>query len=380
MADQKFSAAQREAIFRAHDGKCFYTRAALSIGNFHIDHIIPEKLHSDPDSLAKLKESLQLHDDFDVLGFENLVPVAPERNLQKGDLLFDEHAARFYLELAGKKKARVEEELVKIERRNTGGKALVLLQEALESGKLSPDDVARILEEYQGHPEGIFQLLEQVVFADSVYVREIAREDIESLRDRPVFGANVMGGDKGLTLTHDTLGKKNVRTCREYDQALSEGYYPYTTFEIKGAALFEHRSGLLRALVNAAPAKQSFIEAPRLGVTDLHLLPYRLFPHISPDLTEEELRGSYRDKLEAGSLVVKDVKQNSIAVESLGMGHRLIEVARADFNNDGVEDVLLFEYAWATGGTLGFGGVKVITRKSADGMFEEVSLDIFDSR
>lgn len=375
MANQKFSAAQREALFRAHDGKCFYTRAALSIGGFQIDHIIPEKLLSDPEKLAELKAALQLPDDFDLLGFENLVPAASERNLQKSDMVFNEHDARYYLALARAKKARVEEELAKIQRRNTSGKALVLLQEALENGKLSPDDVARILEEHREQPEAIFRLLEKIEFADPGYVSEIAKDEIESLRDRPVFGAEVFGGADGLTLTHDSLGKKNVLTCREYDQAIGEGYYPYTTFDIKGAALFEHRSGLLRVLEKAAPPERSFLDSPRVGITDLHLLPYRLFPHISPDLTEEQLSGTYQDKLSEGSIVVRDVRQNSITLESNYMGQRIIEVARADFNGDGLEDILLFEYAWATKGTLGFGGIRVFTRKSADGMLEEVPTD-----
>jgi len=375
MANQKFSAAQREALFRAHDGKCFYTRAALSIGGFQIDHIIPEKLLSDPEKLAELKAALQLPDDFDLLGFENLVPAASERNLQKSDMVFNEHDARYYLALARAKKARVEEELAKIQRRNTSGKALVLLQEALENGKLSPDDVARILEEHREQPEAIFRLLEKIEFADPGYVSEIAKDEIESLRDRPVFGAEVFGGADGLTLTHDSLGKKSVLTCREYDQAIGEGYYPYTTFDIKGAALFEHRSGLLRVLEKAAPPERSFLDSPRVGITDLHLLPYRLFPHISPDLTEEQLSGTYQDKLSEGSIVVRDVRQNSITLESNYMGQRIIEVARADFNGDGLEDILLFEYAWATKGTLGFGGIRVFTRKSADGMLEEVPTD-----
>lgn len=372
MANQKFSAAQREALFHAHSGKCFYTRSALNIGSFQIDHIIPQSLISDPIKLAKVRAALQLTADFDLLGLENLVPVAPERNLQKSDIVFDEHNARYYLALAAEKKASIEKKLVEIERRNTGGKVLVLLQEALESRKLSPDNVAQILHEYQGRPEAIVQLLEQFTFSDSGYVSEIARDDIESLRDRPVFGAEVFGGNHGLTLTHDLLGKKNVRTCREYDQAISEGYYPYSTFDIKGAVLFEHRSGLLRVIEKAATPERSFIDSPRVGITDFHLLPYRLFPNISPDLTEEDLSGTYQDKLSEGSMEVKVVRQNSIVVESNHMGQRIIEVARADFNGDGLEDILLFEYAWAIGGTLGFGGIRILTRKSAGGVFEEI--------
>jgi len=68
------------------------------------------------------------------------------------------------------------------------------------------------------------------------------------------------------------------------------------------------------------------------------------------------------------------VSQNLLRIESAAMGQQLIEVARADFNGDGIEDILLFEYCYATGGTLGFGGIKIITRLSSDGMFELVSL------
>lgn len=55
------------------------------------------------------------------------------------------------------------------------------------------------------------------------------------------------------------------------------------------------------------------------------------------------------------------------------MGQQLIEVARADFNNDGIEDILLFEYCYATHGTLGFGGIRILTRKTENGLFEIVS-------
>jgi hypothetical protein len=54
------------------------------------------------------------------------------------------------------------------------------------------------------------------------------------------------------------------------------------------------------------------------------------------------------------------------------MGQQLVEVARADFNGDGVEDMLVFEYCYATHGTLGFGGIRILTRKSANGKFEIV--------
>lgn len=374
MSNQTFTAAQREAFHRAYAGKCAYTRQPVDMSSFHIDHIVPETLSADQQRLAAVKAELGLAAEFDLFGYENLVPVAPGVNLQKGKIVFDPHIARYYLGIAAAKKASIEEELGKIERRHTKGRALLLLQEALESGKLQAAEVAQILDDYQEAPEAIFKLLESIAFDDSGYVNEIARSGLDALKDRPVFGGDIFGDESGLTLEHDSLKTRVVRTCREFDQAVSEGYYPATTIAIKVSALFEHRSGLLRALERAGQPTISYIDSPRAGITDLHLLPYRLFPNISPDLTEEQLSGTYQDKLSEGAMVVKDVRQNSITVESNYMGQRIIEVARADFNGDGIEDILLFEYAWATEGTLGFGGVRVFTRTSADGLFEEVEL------
>ncbi len=56
------------------------------------------------------------------------------------------------------------------------------------------------------------------------------------------------------------------------------------------------------------------------------------------------------------------------------MGQQLIEVARADLNGDGIEDILLFEYCYATHGTLGYGGVRILTRTGPSKRFEDVPL------
>ena len=85
-----------------------------------------------------------------------------------------------------------------------------------------------------------------------------------------------------------------------------------------------------------------------------------------------ELSATYQDKVKYGELAVKSVSQNSVCIEGYGMGQSLVEVVKSDFNGDGIEDILLFEYCYATHGTLGYGGVRILSRKSADGKFEIV--------
>ena len=69
-------------------------------------------------------------------------------------------------------------------------------------------------------------------------------------------------------------------------------------------------------------------------------------------------------------MFVKKIKNNLLVVETELMGQQLIEAARADFNCDGLEDILVFEYNYATRGTLGYGGIRILTRISTDSLFE----------
>jgi hypothetical protein len=65
MASQKFSAAEREAIWLAHEKKCAYTRELIDVSRFHIDHIVPENLADDPQKFQETKLKLNLGEDFE---------------------------------------------------------------------------------------------------------------------------------------------------------------------------------------------------------------------------------------------------------------------------------------------------------------------------
>lgn len=368
MSTQKFSAIEREAIWRAYSEKCVYTRGLLDISSFHIDHIIPETLLDDPSELDKTLKACGLDNTFDVRGWENLVPCQPGANLQKSSIVFDPSHVRYFLGVASARKADVVEQIAKIENARKRGKAVVLLQQALETGKLTPDEVAQILQQHIGEPDEIFELLEAMTLVDSTEVRAIARSELEDLRDAPV---NLIPdqGLNGVELTGPSGDKRTCRTCREYDTAMNEGYYAYTTFDIKMATRFEHQCGLLKALQVAKTPTQSFVSKPRVSVLDLNLMPYSFFPVLTKHEDDAETK-SYQDLIDSGELVVRRIRGNMLTVEELeGMGQVLIEVTRADFNGDGIEDILLFEYCYATHGTLGFGGIRIITRLAADAMF-----------
>jgi len=217
--------------------------------------------------------------------------------------------------------------------------------------------------------EIIFKLVESIKFADGTEVKSITKDDIDALRDRPIrLGEN--DHLDGVMLTNEKDERIHARTCREYDSAIKRGYDTYTTFDIKMSVWFKHHCGLLNALEGAAVPQRSYISNPKVGITNLDLIPFSLFPNLSGD--EIDLGATFEKKIRNGELIVIEKDQNVLTTEGIGMEQLLREVVRADFNNDGIEDILLFEYHYATQGTLGFGGVIVLTRKSMNGKFEVV--------
>ena len=95
-------------------------------------------------------------------------------------------------------------------------------------------------------------------FVDAEEVTTVSKTDLETFRDRPVrLGENTH--INGLTLTNDENEECLVITCREFEKALSQGFYAKTTFDMKMATWFEHQCGLLSALETADAPAQSFL-------------------------------------------------------------------------------------------------------------------------
>ena len=232
---------------------------------------------------------------------------------------------------------------------------------------------APVCEITEAPEEPAFELTESIKFADGTEAKSIAKADIEALRDRPIH----MGGNDtdGVTLTNEKNDKVHVRTCREYDSAIQRGYFPYTTYDISMASWFKYPCGTLKLLQKAAIPQQSFISKPKEGIIDLTLLPLSLFPVLS-DFEQTYGRNidnvTYQDQVKKGLLKVTGMGENWLHCEADGLKQHLTEVARADFNGDGIEDILLSESVFATQGSFRSYKITILTRKSADGMFEIV--------
>jgi hypothetical protein len=242
------------------------------------------------------------------------------REWAKGSIIMEPARIHYFLAIAADMKAEIEQLLQQIEKRRNRGRALILLQQCLERGELSVEDVGRILEEHGEEPQEIFRLVEELTFADAIEVNAVAKADIEDLRQRPLrLGKN--DHINGVTLTNDARDERFVTNCKEYDTAIGAGYFALSNYDMKMSVFFRHQCGLLSALESARTADTSFIAEPRACITDLHLMPFFLFPWIGDRETSEDATATYQNKVDDGTLVVKRLKQNMLSItEPEGMG------------------------------------------------------------
>ncbi|HBT5142697.1 HNH endonuclease signature motif containing protein [Klebsiella pneumoniae] len=372
MSTQSFNSIEREAIWSAHNKKCAYTGQSIMINGFHIDHIIPEHLAEKTDELSNIKSSLGLPDDFDIFGYENLLPCCVATNLQKGKGNFEGAHAHYFLNLAGKKKSEIIKNIGRIKKRNDKAKALLITQQYLESGRVSTSDLQAILN--QSNSDDMYNLMVSLKISDEESINVIRKSDMEDLWDQKV----ILGDNndiEGVVLCNSENETMLVKTSREFLEASEKGFHAETTYTLKMASYFEWQCGLLKAISRSVLPTESYIENPRVSILDIDLLPYHIFPCLSQSVDDIIDRTStYQNMLDDNLLKITQVNNNLLRVESDVMGQQLVEVIRADFNGDGYESILCFEYTWATEGTFGRGGIVILTRKSHDALFEVVEL------
>ena len=213
-----------------------------------------------------------------------------------------------------------------------------------------------------------FELATPIKFADGSEKKSFTKAEIEALRDLPID----MGGSKFDATLANKQDKRVVRTCREYDEALSAGYRPASNADIALAAWFKYPCGTLQLLERATRPKRSFLPQE---LFDLKLLPLKLFPIVSDyeqtygrDIEDE----TYHDQAEKGELEVIEKTPHKFRCKLRGLKQYLTEVVRADFNGDGTEDILLSEAVYAIGATYHTYDLIILTRKSSEAKYESI--------
>lgn len=372
MSRTKFDNITRSALWTSYNNICFYCNRLIDWDDLHIDHIIPESLNFKPEALRQVIKEYELIDEFDLNALYNIVPAHGKCNQRKSDELFVKQTTLFYLALTNKAIAKIESEILKLKKRRNKGQIISKLQSALATNLIDLNELESIVKKAKEDNWSNFKikLPHGVEFIDEVYDLFYLNSDCSKLYDKKLL---VGGVYDYLELTNDSGDNFKVSTLREWKDKTNKGYYPYSNTDIKMSSTFTFLEEFLEVLHKAKMPKVSFISEPWIEIDNLDFLS----PNILNDF--EGKLSQYADKgVSIGDLVREDVitKNESgyykISLEYEGMETSFIEQFRADFNNDGIEDIFVRGWTRAAGGTLGFGFTTILTRYSNKHLLEEI--------
>lgn len=384
MARKAFPTSKRGAIWQAHERRCIYCTELVAFADLDVDHIIPDHLKGKPDQLTELLNEYGLNKDFDVDGLHNLVPSHRRCNLQKKGQVLPKSRALHFLSIADGKYDKAHKVELQLKEQAIKDRFTVLLQVALEEGLISREELSSLIARYTESPK-MFEVLTALPFVDSELIGFFSSTDVDSLYDRPIL-PRTNGLDK-LTMVRRASADEEevwVRTCREWVEAVRDGYCPRTTYDIKEETFFKRVYALVAALAQAKVPMYRFISDQKVSIANFDLLPVTLLPALSSDQVEElqcfKSEGIFiPDLIAQGRVKVVSSSALSLTLHYDYMGLYLNEILRADLNDDGIEDLLVGNYEWALEGTFGAGGTVALTRLGADQPFtviQNIELDV----
>lgn len=366
MSKTKIEDILRLAIFDAYKGKCFYTGKPVSYQDFEIDHIIPESLARD---IEKIRNRLDLGDDFNINSIENLVPCRPGLNLRKKDTLFSDNTLLFYFERTKARKATVValyEGYKNDSRQSNGYKVIdkILASKTISLEEI--DDYIRRKKIKQWKEKKI--TLNNPIYFDDGAIREVSVDD--SHRGLLNKSLALFDNGQGVVLLGENDERVEVHTLSEWKDYINKGYCPDTNIDIRMSGTFEFLDGLLEALDIAQMYKISFVEGKSLRSL-VCLFSVSVLIDVEKDLSD----GTIGDLVKCGKaeIIEEEEEINVVCIRYGGFLNTFSEQFRADLTNDGIENIFCYVWRNADGGTMGWGETMILGCHSKDGiLIEEV--------
>jgi hypothetical protein len=200
-------------------------------------------------------------------------------------------------------------------------------------------------------------------FADGDVAGCISQSEAKRLLDRTLALGDNREKD-GVTLTHpkNMSERRPATTCRQYDELTSQGWYALTTYDMSMESFFRRECALIDALAKGMPARKSFVDDPRVGISDLDVVSALVLKGFVPTGAADATVGTL---VRAGAVKVEEQSPRLLRLSGNGFTAEFEEMARGDFNGDGNQDIFVFSAIHAEGGTLRGYETRILSRSSA---------------
>lgn len=371
---RKFNPHERHAMWVVNGKICYYCDTPLTYKEIELEHILPISLfETKPDDLKLIKSEYDLPDDFEPNDFLNLALACRKCNSKKSNINLSKKGLYLALGIAKRNKSKVLQHLEMLKKQDEKDNFHFKVSSALNSGKISEHELSKILSESKS-VNGVFNLSSPFKLFGNLGVREISNEKVEEYLDSVAILPDWWSD--GLELDNDTSERKIVKTLREYQTAISQGFYPLSNAAMKAAySIFEQPLQILKYLENSTYADVSFIDNPRLGVVDVNFLPASLLCSFKDYGSEDDLESkrleskTIGDLIESGEAIISRVSSGLISIHWENNWTVMYELMRADFNGDGLQELLINWGGGPVDGTLSMGSVLALARKDENSNF-----------
>jgi hypothetical protein len=341
MTDRKqFDQATRVAIWEAHGKRCAYTGEPIDYSELQIDHVVAAE--GNQRRISQLKSSGIIPQNFDFNAFENLLPTKGFRNRQKSDFIGNDAQVVFFLGLAGKAKGKAEKILADSVNSDRALSSYLRLKASATKNDVTVEDLLDVL---RHQADGEIRLR----VAPEVGESEVHRANASiasSLMTKPF----ALGGGSitSVTLHSHDGGDIVCGNVEEFLDASRKGYVAHTQYEMNAAALAERTAQLLFAIQSAKFAPRSSIRFPRIDFQNLDKWAIEWLTHFSFSEDREATTqtasrySTLAEAIDAGFILVKTQHEWSLDIGwQYGFSVKLMELFRADLDNDGNEELLI---------------------------------------
>lgn len=355
---KQLSTELRAAIWEVHNKRCPYTGDVIAFSELEIDHVVPITIESD--EVARLKRENVIAADFDLNGLGNFLPTKRFQNGSKSAQVRSNGVLIHFLDVAKQHRAAIEERLsASIEDRKLLTAYLQLKAQA-ERNSLNVEDVIDV----HRQQEGMTRLRHSPELVGSEDITLINAELARALMVKPF----ALGGGSinAVILQNETGGETVCTNCVEFLAAQQKGHWPRFQFDMNCYGMADRNCGMLSALENAKFAPESALRYPRVTCRNLDRWSsawarqvWLEFDEVEDGALFERCR-TIADLVAEGACNVVQQSEWRVAIEARkGLALALSELFRADLDDDGREEILVFALDYAPQGTLCAGSIRI---------------------